>query len=346
MAVLVMDTMSKQGEAPAGPEEIILRTGRIGRRAFAYLIDASVLVWAIVVGALITGGIYVMAASTLNACSISRDGDCDPSIWLDRLMLLLVALWTIGCVYGLLVRPTQRSGATLGMRQLGISVVSQIPGRAFSTAQLNTRVVASQPVLWVLVANLVYLGFDSERLTDTLQIVAGVAGLVIIVGSALLILAPGHRSLADALTNTRVIVVRPFSYLAALAAVVVPAPALGVAITLLIGIAGRPDRLDPGVRFGGRNYQDFDWLIDSSEDFFDLAEWFTASTGRWVLLAAVWVICCIASWFALNDTRWRNDRKAGRGLALYAALFTALPVVALLGSGVWALATSLVDSLN
>lgn len=338
--------MSRQGEVPTGPEDIILHTGRIGRRAFAHAIDAAVLVVALAVGVLIAAGLYVVAASTLYSCSISRDGDCDPSIWLDRLTLFLLALWAIGCAYVLHVRPTQRWGATLGMRQVGLSVVSQVPGRAFSNAQLGTRVAASQPVLWVFVANLIALGFDSDRLTDVAQIVVAIVGLVIIVGSALLILAPGHRSLADALTNTRVIVVRPPSYFAGLASVIVPGPALGVTLAILIGIAGRPDRLDPGVRFGGRNYQDFDWLVNGSEDLFDLAEWFTASTGRWLLLAAVWVVCCAVSWVALNDTRWRNDRRAGRGLALTAALFTALPAIALAGSGVWGLATMVVDAFN
>lgn len=341
-----LDTMTATHIDTGAPEPVLFRTGRIGRRWFAFAIDSTILGWALSIGTTIASGAYLVAASTVSNCTISRDGSCDPSIWLDRLLLFVLAVWAIFAAYICNVRPVRNGTGSFGMRQVGLTVVAENPDMVLSSGQSSARTWISQPVLWTFIGSLAALAINDTDVSGILYYAVSITAFVSLIASAVLVLLPGHRSLADAATRTRVIHVRAMSYVAAVAAVVVPPTALVVLTSALVGISQRPDPIDAGVRFGGRNYDDFTWVNDTENWLLDLAEWFTDGTARWVLLGALWLATAALTWWALRETRWETDRKAGRGLAIYATLFTLLPVAAMIVGGLWALGSALVERLS
>lgn len=342
-----METMTAIGERPDGSDVTLLRTGRIGRRLVAFGIDATVLAYCIALGLLGIAFIDAIMTSTLGGCATSdAPADCEPSIWIARFIAALAAMWIAASVHLVLVVPAWRNGATLGMRQVGIRIVSHHYGAVVSQRQFHLRAWVSHSSAIVLILVLVSWVIGPAGWLDRVIQGVAIAGGVVIVASAVLILLPGHRSIADSLTATRVIVERPVSYIAHIAAIVCSVIGQALLSVATAWTFGRPDEPDLSFDFGNRRHDDFDWASDPLERLFAWSDSATSNTIALVVCGAIWLAAVGLCWAGLVDTRWHAERNAGRGVALVACLYAALPILVLTIWAVTRVASILIDAFG
>lgn len=324
----------------------VLHTGRIGRRFVAYLIDQWILIWVIYFGLFVIIVGYGILFSVVNPCSAVGGYACDSAKWIDRAVMLLLMLWVAIAVHLANVLPAWKHGDSLGMRQVGIKVVSGNPAVTVSKLQFHFRAWLSHPTAIVTLVSIAYFGFPREDIIHTALLTLRFVGLVAVVASAISILMPGHRSLADWVTGTRVIKTRAVSYIAHFALLAVFLPGLIFAAAVAIAAWAAPDGRDININVGGRSYGSNDWTVERLDQLLEFAERLSSTTFWIVFSVAAWLLTVGLCWLALRDTKWKTDRKAGRGMAIVATLITSTPVAVTALSIVWVIAAILVDAFK